>query len=324
MSQPDQSVPVPTGPHQVGLTKYDLIDPYRKDLTFSEGRLIPIQIYFPLQKGTHIAYPKIFEDRASLGPFTPLNANGYSRSVNLSLLEGTNHPVIFVNHASYVAMTDYAFIAEELSSHGYVVVSIQHDLQIDQEGPQFWDGRSCAKYSNVIDNILYVFEWLKLQQKTLFNEKINLKRAGFIGHSLGGNSLLLWVNRTLAAFRQNSGSRLLSREDQSDVKECMVLMETTRFSFPFSNHYPLFFLFTEDKETPQKETGYYEQMIKSGHKVSYYNGSTHISFMDHGYCNPPLTEGIDKAYFNGSTTARIKFFAKLRNDVLNFLNTNLA
>lgn len=71
-----QNVPVPTGPQQVGSIKYDLIDPYRKDLKFPEGRLIPIQIYFPLEQGEHVAYPKVFEERASLGPFKPLNYKG--------------------------------------------------------------------------------------------------------------------------------------------------------------------------------------------------------------------------------------------------------
>jgi hypothetical protein len=319
-----QSVPVPTGPYQAGTAKYDLVDSYRKDLKFPEGRLIPIQIYFPMERGEHVAYPKIFEERASLGPFKPLNAKGYSHSADISLLTGTNHPIIFLNHASSVAMTDYASIAEDLSSHGYVVVSIQHDLQMDEEAPPFWDGRSCSRHAKAIDNILYVFEWLKLQQKTLFKEKVNLKRIGFIGHSFGGNSLLLWINRTANTFQQDTHPALLFREDKQDVKECLILIETTRFSFPLNNRYPLFFLLAEERESYQRETGCYEQMIKAGHRVCYYKGSTHTSFMDHCYINPLIPPGINEPYFNGTSAERTAFFNKLRRDILEFLNDNLT
>lgn len=319
-----QSVPIPTGPHRVGTAKYDLVDSYRKNLKFPEGRLIPIQIYFPLEKGGHVEYPKIFEERAHLGPYKPFNAYGYSQTAESSLLAEGKHPIIFINHGSCVAMTDYASIVENLSSHGYFVVSIQHDLQMDEEGPSFWDGRSCCRNAKIIDNILYVFEWLKSHQKKLFNEKIDLKRIGFIGHSLGGNSLLQWVNRILSPFQQHTRSAMLFREDQRDVKECLVLIETTRFSFPFNNHCPLFFLFAEEKEPIQKETGCYEQMVQAGHRVRYYKGSTHISFMDHGYVNPPIPDGVNEPYFNGTLAERIAFFDKFRGDILEFLDSNLA
>lgn len=46
-----KSLPEPTGPYQIGISKYDLTDPYRKELEYPKGRLIPIQIYFPIQKG---------------------------------------------------------------------------------------------------------------------------------------------------------------------------------------------------------------------------------------------------------------------------------
>lgn len=53
-----KTLPQPTGPHRVGMAKYDLEDIYRKDFTFPSGRLIPIQVYFPLEKGTHTSGSK--------------------------------------------------------------------------------------------------------------------------------------------------------------------------------------------------------------------------------------------------------------------------
>jgi hypothetical protein len=261
------ALPEPTGPYRIGTAKYDLEDVYRKNFQFPQGRLIPIQIYFPMEQGSHAIYPKIFEERAALGPFEPLKVDGHSQSADLSLLIEDQHPVIIINHASCVAMTDYAFLAEDLASHGYIVISIQHDLVSDENGPAFWEARSCTRNAKVIDNILYVFEWLKTTQETLFQGRINLKRVGLIGHSLGGNSLLLWSNRTLDSFQKDTRFALLPRVDQKDVKECLVLMETTRFSFPLNSRYPLFFLLAEEREAYQKETGCHEQMVRAGHKV---------------------------------------------------------
>lgn len=313
------ALPNPTGPCRIGIAKYDLEDINRKDFQFPNGRLIPIQIYFPMEQGSHVIYPKIFEERAALGPFEPLKVEVHSQLAELSFLTGDQHPVVLINHASCVAMTDYAFLAEDLASHGYIVISIQHDLQSDKEGPAFWEGRSCSRNAKVIDNILYVFEWLKTTQATLFKGKINLKRVGLIGHSLGGNSLLLWLNRTLDSFQKDTRSALLPRVDQKDVKECLVLMETTRFSFPLNSRYPLFFLLAEEREAYQKETGCYEQMVRAGHKVCYYKGSTHISFMDHAYVNPKQHIDLKEEYFNGTLEERKSFFESVRKDVRFFL-----
>lgn len=313
------ALPTPTGPYRIGTVKYDLEDVYRKDFKFPKGRLIPIQIYFPTEKGSHSLFPKIFEERAAIGAFEPLKAKVHSEQSDLSFLVEDQHPVIFLNHASSVSMTDYAFLAEDLSSHGYIVVSIQHDLQLDEEGPPFWDGRSCSRNAKVIDNILFAFEWLKTTQVTLFRNKLNLKRVGFIGHSLGGNSLLFWVNRTLDSFYKDSRLALLSREDQKDVRECLILMETTRFSFPLNTRFPLFFLLSEEREVYQRQTGCYEQMIEAGHKVRYYKGSTHISFMDHGYISPSTLINPNEPYFMGTVDERARFFNEIRKDVRDFL-----
>lgn len=318
-----KSVPIPTGTYQVGTTKYDLEDPYRKDLQFPQGRLIPIQIYFPIKKGPHSEQPKIYESRARLGPFHPLTIGVYAIQSDLSHLGGNNLPMIFLNHASCVAMTDYAFLAEDLASHGYIVISIQHDLKIDRDDPKFWESRSCSRNAKVIDNLLYVFEWLKEHQNSLFHGKIDLNRIGFIGHSLGANSLLFWVNRSLDIFEKDSRHSLFYRQDAKVVRECLILMETTRFAFPSNNRFPMFFLFAEDREDYHTKTGCKNQMIQAGHKVCYYKGSTHVSFMDHGYVNPPALLSLNEPYFNGTLEERTIFFNQLRKNIRNFLKTHI-
>lgn len=67
-------LPKPTGPYQIGVKIYDLIDENR------DNRLIPLWIFFPTEKGTQNTYPKILEKRAldtwgTINVQTKLNIN---------------------------------------------------------------------------------------------------------------------------------------------------------------------------------------------------------------------------------------------------------
>lgn len=317
-----KNLPTPTGPYQVGIAKYDLMDPFRKEIAYPTGRLIPIQIYFPTQKGNHILHEKIFEEHVpKLWP--PLEVKVYSEKADLSsLASGSKHPVILLNHGDTVAMTDYAYIAEDLASHGYVVVAIQHQLNTDPNEPPFWKERSITRYAKVIDNMLYVFEWLQDNQTKLFNDKLNLQKIGLIGHSMGGNALLLFANRASSAFKKKQNKALLPHKDTQDVKEAIIVLDTGGFPYPSHNQYPLFLLLSEEREDYQRKSGAYEDMIEKGHKVKYYKGSKHISFMDHGYVDPKNPVNPDERYFNGTDEERRVFFDQVRKDIREFLNSH--
>lgn len=313
-----KSLPEPTGPYQVGIAKYDLSDTYRKEIEYPSGRLIPIQIYFPMQKGKHALHSKIFEDRI-LGKWAPLNVKVYGQKANISSLVAGKHSVVLLNHGDTVAMTDYASMAEDLASNGYIVVSIQHQLKTDPQVPKFWNERSISKYGKVIDNILYVFEWLKCNQKAVFNNNIDLNRIGLMGHSMGGNSLLLFANRASSIFKKKERNTLLPHENKADVKEAIIVLDTGGFPYPNHNQYPLFLLLSQEREDYQRKSGAYDEMIKVGHKVRYYKGSKHISFMDHGYVNPINPLNPHEPYFDGTLEERKAFFDQMRQDIRNFL-----
>lgn len=40
-------------------------------------------------------------------------------------------PVAILNHGNTVKLTEYSFLANALAARGYMVVSIQHDLETD-------------------------------------------------------------------------------------------------------------------------------------------------------------------------------------------------
>ena len=315
-----KSLPMPTGSYQVGMAKYDLMDPFRQEIEYPSGRPIPVQIYFPTKRGPQILHPKVFEDR---GPdkWPPLEVEVYSQKADIaSLASESKHPLVLLNHGDMVAMTDYAYIAEDLASHGYIVVAIQHQLKTDPDEPKFWKERSISRYGKVIDNMLYVFEWLQENQTNLFNNTLDLKKIGLIGHSMGGNSLLLFANRASNAFKKKQNEALFPYVDSSGVKEAIIVLDSGGFPYPNHHQYPLFLLMSEEREAYQKKSGTYDDMVKIGHKVKYYKGSKHISFMDHGYIDPQNPVNPNEHYFNGTLEERKDFFDQVRNDILEFLN----
>lgn len=199
----------PTGPYTIGLTKFDLFDEKRPEIQYPKGRLIPIQIYFPMEMGEHMPQPKVFEDRAPK-TFFSLETQVYSSLTNLNEFDSAQinsgqFPIILLNHGHDVSMTDYACIAEDLASHGYVVISIQHQLETDIHPPAFWIERSIPKYALVIDNMLYVFEWLKENNDTLFKGCLCLTKVGLIGHSIGGQCFASFCS-TISFFLQEKAT----------------------------------------------------------------------------------------------------------------------
>lgn len=338
-----QTLLKPTGPYTIGISRFDLHDENRLEINHPNGRLIPIQIYFPMEMGAHIPHPKVFEDRAPQ-TFPPLETMVYSALADLNQLnfapsDGNQSngsqsdlgqlPIILLNHGHDVSMTDYACIAEDLASHGYVVISIQHQLETDTHPPAFWIERSISKYAIVIDNMLYVFEWLKQNNKTLFNRQLCLAKVGLIGHSMGGNALQFFASRSASSFKKKQRITLLPHDVSDDantaetkIQECVVVLDAGGFSYPSTNQFPMLFLLSAEREAFQKESGMYDEMIRIGHNVTYYKGSKHISFMDHGYINPQNPVNSDKPYFNGPRPEIDAFWEKLRGDIREFLEKN--
>ncbi len=55
---------MPTGPYRVGIKAFDIFDSSRKTFEWPDGRLVPIHVYFPLDRGAHKTFPKVLETRA--------------------------------------------------------------------------------------------------------------------------------------------------------------------------------------------------------------------------------------------------------------------
>jgi hypothetical protein len=316
-----KTLPTPTGPFQIGVKIFDLADENR------ENRLIPIWIFFPEEKGDHIPYPKLSERRALdtfeiIDIWEKLKVNVHAKLVdNLDFLKNRGiHPVIFFNNGNGMLCSDSIFLLEDLASHGYIVVSIQNQLNTDKlEAARFTKG-TVENYNKVIRNNHYVFDWLKNNNKTIFYDSLDLSKIGVVGYSMGANSLLLWADRV---SRDSTKNHFLFQHEGTDVKECIVSLDARRIAFPLIHNTPIFMLISAENQEEQKKNGEFELMQKTGHKFKYYKDTHHGSFTDHAYLNIECPSAPKMGWFYGSTEERMQFFDEMRKDIREFLDRSL-
>jgi hypothetical protein len=102
-------------------------------------------------------------------------------------------PVAILNHGNTVKNTEYSFLANILAARGYMVVSIQHDLESDEPmvthtGEEYVGRR--PQYNRSIANIKFAIDELrKLQPNSDYNH------LTMVGHSNGGDITMYFAKR---------------------------------------------------------------------------------------------------------------------------------
>jgi hypothetical protein len=102
-----------------------------------------------------------------------------------AMAEMVTLPVAILNHGNTVKFTEYSFLANILAARGYMVVSIQHDLETDEPmvtkvGEEYVGRR--PQYNRGIANILFAIDELKKVQPNA-----DYKHLTMVGHSNGGD-----------------------------------------------------------------------------------------------------------------------------------------
>ena len=102
-------------------------------------------------------------------------------------------PVAILNHGNTVKFTEYSFLANILAARGYMVVSIQHDLDSDEPmvtkvGEEYVGRR--MQYNRGIANIMFAIDELKNYQPNA-----DWKHLTMIGHSNGGDISMYFAKR---------------------------------------------------------------------------------------------------------------------------------
>jgi predicted dienelactone hydrolase len=218
----------PSGSHAVGTLGMEVTDSSRvEDVLASEQkfRRLILQFWYPAKKSKGIAKanyhpnPDVFNnDVANLFKSIPqlllkrLSLSKTNALVNAPLSDSeSNYPLLVFSHGMDGMRFLNTFQMEELASHGYIVVSIEHSFAAS--GTVFSDGSKAGvtpyelmedeSFGNSMVNkwsadqvfAINYLEKLNKQDGNIFTGKLNMNELGIFGFSFGGavstNTLVL-------------------------------------------------------------------------------------------------------------------------------------
>lgn len=215
-------LPNPTGSHDIGTINYYWIDDSRrKTWTAAEDdkREIVVRVWYPATSMDHMKrapYAHPVEQMKSLGKGQPL----YVKAIIDSIKNVTTHsylqapissakaeyPVLLLSPGFGASNFMYTSMTENLASHGYIVVAIEHSYYTEiptlfpdgritkekvilTEDPSIWDSME-EHMQQWVDDVKFVLDRLYdlngEDPHHILTGKMNLQRLGMLGHSFGG------------------------------------------------------------------------------------------------------------------------------------------
>jgi dienelactone hydrolase len=258
-------LPQPTGPFNIGKTIHYLTDTSRKEeLSRDNGnREVTCFMYYPTDQSslgetigeTLELSPAFFADSPHI--FETLDQVRAYAQLNAPLVE-TNEkfPVIFFSHGLGDPVVFYTSLLEDLASHGYVVIAVQHTygcepavlehnkiVHMPPELAQF-NKEIAGTIEYVLDreqdtwvnDILFVMNALKDIKTTdsysFLRNKLDFQNAGIFGHSFGGSAAVAVskLNDNITAIANLDGALWGSGWDTKITKPTMFLAAGKQFS----------------------------------------------------------------------------------------------
>jgi len=205
--------PRPTGNAPVGTREIRLVDTAREDPYSADGssRELMVRLWYPMATDGAVCSradytaPQTWAYFGTLVDVTLPEVLTHSCR-NASIATGT-HPVVFVSHGFTGVATDYTYLAEDLASHGYVVIAINHTHEAT--AVTFPDGRleKSVLGSHLTDSshtdpatldsavevrladlkfVLDELPRLNSGRDSDFAGRLDLSNIALVGHSLGG------------------------------------------------------------------------------------------------------------------------------------------
>jgi len=216
-------LPTPTGSYPVGRTEYDWVDASRTD-TFAvqkdEKRELLVWIWYPAdvspQQSTAAYLPGDWLSARNtdqgIGQFIEVN---FAKIVTHSYVDvplsgkQSGYPVIIMQPGMGPSIPDYTVLAENMASHGYIVVGINEphtsNLVVYPDGrivarttrgtiPDKADAISVNEDANRIQKVWVAdarlvmdrLQSLNTDPSSRFYESLDLAHIGLFGHSFGG------------------------------------------------------------------------------------------------------------------------------------------
>jgi dienelactone hydrolase len=229
------SLPEPSGPHSVGRVSYDWVDPARTEIYAAnpeDRRELVAFVWYPAKPQPAVEFaPYLPRAWAPTAEFLGLDLAGVrSHAIPEAAVAADNaaYPVLLLSPSGFPPLLLSA-IAEELASHGFVVVGVNPTYETTVTA--FADGRvvpmnpaaiggalgpQTGSYEEVFRQRASVCEYKAADLASVAGQlerlnsdptehlagRLDLARVAALGHSFGGNAALEWCRtdqRCLAA-----------------------------------------------------------------------------------------------------------------------------
>jgi dienelactone hydrolase len=220
------TLPTPTGSFAVGRAIYDWTDDATLDTLApvpGAKRELLVWIWYPSAAGQSVAMADYVPDqmRAAAGPASgPLRlltrdlskVHGHSTRNSDVSPQPRSHPVVIMRAGASAPVTNYSTLAEDLASHGYVVVGFDAPYRtsvvvfpdgrvmrrMPENNPELCAEKEQAQQAPCISKLLtawtadiaFVLDRLERlntsDSSSKFAGRLDLTRVGVFGHSFGG------------------------------------------------------------------------------------------------------------------------------------------
>lgn len=309
-------LPKPDGPEKVGTQTFHFTDQNRDEVLTedqSDKRELMVQVWYPTEnrnnnkRGTLFPNDKemfkkfiqSFSTSLKLPNFV-LDYWKYNRTnsyENVEILPSTSpYPLVLLSHGMGTSKVLHASQAENLASHGFIVVTIDHTYSTF--ATIFPDGRVTdykTKMTTVEDrreigniwtqDVEFVIDQIeKLNSGAIesqFKGKIDLNNLGVMGHSFGGATAF---NTTYLDHRVKAGinmdGSLYEVENRDDINKPFMFIRSGSFEDWLAN-------FEIDRNSDDEvtkslsdELHIMKNVINHGGNVIYVEGTQHFNFTD--------------------------------------------
>ncbi len=173
--------------------------PYSRPGTFQVGLLtqqiaadppLELTIWYPAEKGSqpekYLNYPYKIKMGDPIGMVTIAQYPGISIPGASPDNSAAPYPLIILSPGFSISSTSYAWLAEHLASYGFVVISPDHNENLDPEN-QLW--RSAITRPQDV-RAVHTYVEQKLQVEGVLQGLIDINSVAVIGHSYGGYTAL--------------------------------------------------------------------------------------------------------------------------------------
>lgn len=283
------TLPEPTGNYAVGIQYFHLIDEGRTE-PFLDGsaqkRELMIKVYYPATENNAKAFSPYFHSHQLVKSFAefygmPDFAFDHLNLVKTSSKEGLqvsdsqqSYPVTLFSHGAGMTMEVQTSQCEDLASHGYIVVAIDHTyasaatvfpdrIVSHKEATTNFDVAEPAEIITRImaDDASFVIDTLEEMNEgkieSILRGRLNLEKIGAIGHSVGGAvayNLAISENRVKAAIDLDGVVYLTPKDHPKDLAPFLMLASDGYHIETIENREPLLKRFEDMEDIDQKLT----------------------------------------------------------------------